>query len=75
MSDLLQINKNRNINININISIIEYFLPKIEIKTYQLNNYILCENIYFWITILFLMLSQSNNFINSFFLIYWIIYK
>ena len=42
--------------------------PKIKIKTYQLNNYyLLCEDIYFPISVLFLMLSQSNNFINNFF--------
>ena len=36
------INRNRNIY----ISVIEYLLPKIEIKTYQFNNYyLLCENI------------------------------
>ena len=41
--------------------------PKIEMETYLLSNWnLLCENIYYSISDLFLMLSQSNNFINSF---------
>ena len=59
MSDLLEILRSTNAADLKNST-------NLEIETYQLSKYhLLRESIYFSLSVLFLMLSQSNNFLSS----------